>query len=670
MPNIAALQEQIILARKEIQQLNDKYLINKILENVISHATQADATSIWLYKQEKNAFVKALDYDTSISIHKKEGLFYKAYVSNAVAIYNNITSEKGYTPSIDNFENFELKSKIFFPLNLDEKFLGIITLSLNEDNNKKFTYNDVEMLRAIKPFLLENLFIDRRAKKSKDSGQRRRQDDVIENLNTLQSSRELPQTSQAMLDSISNIVHDIRTPANGLYGFLEILQEQVQDERLKIYIKHAKESAQLINELTTSILDGVSTKKEPNTSETKSINSIKFFSDVAEIFSANMFKKNIQYNIFIDPFLPKEIVLDSMKIKRVIMNLIGNASKFTPQNGSIEFSVRYKQKEKKLHIFVKDSGIGIAKEKQSEIFEAFKQAEDTTKELYGGTGLGLSICAAYVKELGGKLLLESQLNKGSTFYFSLPMEIKDYAIQFKTLKDQKTVLSILMNKENSFVANHIARYFVKMGIDVDKLHSVASVKLIPPETTHLITFEKKLTHEVFSFIKIKKLKHLVVEENFLSLKSSHIQGAQIISQYTSYSEALYSFVNEEKIPKILIVEDDPISISLLKTMLDDEYCDIDTVIDGEEGLSCLHRALAKEHPYSIVYSDENMPKLSGSQMIQKYKKLEEEKNIRKTKFAYISGDECQDKHKQLFDYCLNKPFKKSEVVSIFTEQTQ
>ncbi len=474
-----------------------------------------------------------------------------------------------------------------------------------------------------------------------------------------------------MIDSISNIVHDIRTPANGLYGFLEILQEQIQDTRLKEYVKHAKESAHLINELTTSILDGVSKKTEPMvSSKPKSTNTVKFFSDIAEIFSANMSKKNIQYNIFIDPLLPKEIILENMKIKRVIMNLISNASKFTSQDGSIEFSVRYKHKERKLHIFVKDTGIGIAKEKQEKIFEAFQQAEESTKELYGGTGLGLSICAAYVKELGGRLLLDSELNKGSTFYFDLPMDITDYAVKFKTLTNKESVMTIIMHKENSFVANHMARYFVKVGMNVDNINAVANLSLVPPQTTHLITFEKKLTHGIFSYVKQKRIKHLVVEENFLSLKSSQIQDAMIISQYTYFGEALYSFVNQEKIPKVLIVEDDPISISLLKTMLEDEYCDIDTASNGQEGLEFLTRAVFNNNPYCIVYSDQNMPKLSGNEMIREYNKLQTKNQKRETKFAYISGDICKEEDQNLFDYFLAKPFKKQKICKILTELTQ
>jgi CheY-like chemotaxis protein len=378
-----------------------------------------------------------------------------------------------------------------------------------------------------------------------------------------------------------------------------------------------------------------------------------------------MSKKNINYNIFIDPLLPKEIMLNSMKTKRTIMNLIGNASKFTPENGSIEFSVRYKDKEKKLHIFVKDNGIGIAKDKQSEIFKAFTQAEDDTKNRYGGTGLGLSICAGYVKDMGGKLSLESELNKGSTFYFDIPMEIKDYAVKFKSIEDSEINIAILMTKKNSFVANHIARYFVKIGISVDKIEAVTSFEEVSKDVTHLLAFENKLCGEIFVYAKRNQKKLLVIEEKFLSLNDYNLDGAALISQYTYFGEALYNFVNKKKIPKILIVEDDFISSILLKAMFENEYCEVHSATNGQDGLEMLSSALRNNNPYDIVYTDHSMPLLSGSEMLERYFTLEKKKSIKKLVTVSVSGESENLNELYDFDFYATKPFSKKEIVSIF-----
>jgi signal transduction histidine kinase len=597
-----------------------------------------------------------------ISMETKEGLLYKCFATKEAGIYNYLTSEKGYVASIDNPDSIKMKSKIMIPLFNEESFLGIVTAYSSVRKIKNFTNDDLELFRAITPFIIDAIS-KMRSNSSKTPLSESTSQSSIEKLESFEASRTDVKDAQAILDFTSNIVHDIRTPANGLFGFLEILEEQIEDVRIKEYISHAKSSASLINQLTTSILDGVSSKRELISTELQTVDTLKFFSEIAEIFSANMYKKSINYNIFIDPVLPRKIELDTMKLKRVIMNLISNASKFTPENGSIEFSVRYKQKEKKLHIFIKDNGIGIAKEKQKEIFEAFKQAESNTKELYGGTGLGLSISAAYVKEMGGKLLIDSELDKGSVFYFDIEPEIKDDRFLFKPISKNTQSITILLDKKNNFVANHIARYLVKLGVQVDKIKGVTNPNQIPSDTTHLIVFENRLDDKLTAYVKEKQYKSLVVEENFLSLQIDDFADSALISQYSFFGEALYEFVCRCKAPKVLIVEDDAISRMLLKTMLKDEFCTIDLASNGEEGLALLKEALDSEIPYDIVYTDHSMPLLSGNEMLRRYFALGEATD--KTTTVSISGDINHTGSTYDFDLYAVKPFKKEEIVSIF-----
>jgi len=663
MFNISLLKKDLIKKTKEISIITNNIEINNILENLITELVDAEFSSIWIYdfpmlSRERSTETK------QISIEEKKGLLYECLSRKQSIIYNYLSSEKGYVPAIDNPDNIKIKSKVMIPLIDNGMFIGIATAYSSVKKIKKFTKTDLEIFQAITPFIIESIY--KMKKNSENIALPETQitpnsDENLDNLEKLHSETKEP---REMLDYMSNIVHDIRTPANGLLGFLEILQEQIDDVRLKEYVGHAKNSALLINELTTSILDGVSHQREPVNKEPKTVNCVKFFSDIAEIFSANMSKKNINYNIFIDPLLPKEIELNSMKTKRVIMNLISNASKFTPENGSIEFSLRYKAKEKKLHIFVKDSGIGIAEDKQSAIFEAFTQAEENTKDIYGGTGLGLSICASYVKEMGGKLSIESKLNHGSTFYFDLPMDIKDYAHKFEPIKNSKTTVAILMDKDNSVVANHIARYLVKIGVNVDKITAITQLKQLSSDITHIISFENRLSGDLFLHVKQNAIKLLVVEEKFLSLDVNNLDGAMLISQYSYFGDSLYSFVNESSIPRVLIVEDDNISIVLIKSMLENEYCEIDIAQNGADGLELLTYALKSSNPYTIVYTDHSMPILSGSDMLREYKKLEAQSSQRKTTTVSVSGD-TRDLDLNNYDHFATKPFRKEEIVSTF-----
>jgi len=679
MTDISKLKDRLAKESEIIDNSTDNIKINKIVENIITDITDAEYSSIWMH--DSLVLLREREHGVrNVSMESKEGLLYRCFVTKKAGIYNYLTSEKGYAPHIDNPDKIKMKSKIMIPLMLQDRFLGIVTAYSSVKKIKNFTNDDLEIFKAITPFVVNavykmqannskglNINIDRRLKDNIDNGLRRRSDDSINNLEHIETSRKETKNTQEILDFTSNIVHDIRTPANGLLGFLEILEEQIEDTRLKGYISHAKSSASLINELTTSILDSVSEKREPHLSSTKTVDSVKFFAEIAEIFSANMYKKEINYNIFIDPLLPKKIEIDSMRIKRVAINLISNASKFTPEHGAIEFSVRYKQKEKKLHIFVKDNGIGIAKEKQQDIFEAFKQAEENTKDLFGGTGLGLSICAAYVKEMGGKLLVDSELEKGSTFYFDIPLKIKDETLLLKPISNQKLSVAILLSKKNLPIANHITRYLTKIGVNVDGIKAATDLKQFREHTTHLIVFENMLDGLIFSYTKKNNIKLLVVEENFLSLKQESLQDAMLISQYGYFGESLYTFASAKTAPKVLIVEDDKISTMLLTTMLEAEYCDIDTAENGEEGLALLADALHSDTPYDIVYTDHNMPLLSGSEMLRRYDSLNKETMSHQTTTVCISGEHNDKDGLYDFDFFAAKPFRKKEIVSIFLD---
>ena len=666
MANIDTLQAKIAKATQDINNSTDNIKINKIIENIITDVTGAEYASVWMHNAQILLRERGIGQVREVSMQLKRGLLYKCFATKESAIYNYLSSEKGYDTAIDNPDNIRLKSKIMIPLVDNGKFLGVVTAYSSIRKIKKFTKDDLEIFKAITPFVISVIYKMRANLSNNSSDEKRLNDDLLDNLNEFKDSRADTKAPQEMLDYVSNIVHDIRTPANGLCGFLEILQEQIKDERLQEYIKHAQNSASLINELTTSILDDISDKRESATKEPTVVNGSEFFASIGEMFSANMFKKHIDYNIFIDPFLPKEIELNSMKMKRVLMNLIGNATKFTPENGNIEFSVRYKEKEKKLHVFVKDSGIGIAREKQEKIFEAFKQAEDNTKELYGGTGLGLSICAGYVKDMGGKLFIDSELDKGSTFYFDIPVEVKDGVKKFKHISNNNINVAILMNKDDAFVAKHIQRYLNKIGISTEKVNAFGSLEQIPSGVTHLIAFEDKLNSDVFIYMKKHNLKSLVVEENFLSLSVCNLEGSTLISKYGYYADELYSFVSTKQIPKVLVVEDDEISVVLLKAILANEYCEVDVAYNGEDGLRLLKNTLNDNTPYDILYTDHDMPFLSGTDMLKKYKKLEQNTPY-KTQVVSISGDINDDKDRMLFDYFATKPFKKDEIVSVFLD---
>ena len=462
---------------------------------------------------------------------------------------------------------------------------------------------------------------------------------------------------------MSNTVHDIRTPANTLYGFLELLEGQLDNPRLLQYIHNAKESAQFINDLTTSVLDRVSSQRERTKAKPVQISPAKFFADIAEIFSANMSNKKIAFNVYIDPFIAKEIMVEDIILKRVIMNLINNAYKFTPRKKTVAFSVQYKADTQHLHISIKDTGIGIAKEKQKEIFKAFEQAEEDTSLYYGGTGLGLAISSQYVKDLGGRLKLKSELDVGSTFYFDIPIAVTNKTITFKPVKRANIYLGILLDNKNVFTGKNVMRYLLQMGINKENIRATKNISKLSNKITHLICFQSQLNDEILAFTQNKKIELLIVEESFLSLvEKGTEEKLTVISQYGYYANVLHTFISNQSQMKVLIVDDDKINIQLISAILEEEFCHIETATDGEKALLMLEGGVKEGEPYSLVYLDNHMPKLTGMEVITQFRAFEKKVGMDPIFAVYISGDTIESRiENSMFDIFLTKPFNKKKI---------
>ncbi len=669
---MSVLENQLRESTKKIDLASSNIDINAIIENLVITLMDAEFSSIWFYDEENAQLLRERATGVrEISINEKQGVLYKCFMTKEHGTYNYLTSEKDYVASVDNPDEIKMKSKIILPLVNNDRLIGILTAYTSVKKIKFFTEDDLELLKAIAPYIIDTICkMHPQAKTElKAENCRRKQHskraefEVVNKVKEIQEAREEVETSDETLAFMSNTIHDIRTPANTLFGFLDLLEEQVNDPRLKQYLLNAKESAGFINDLTTSILDRISSQREREESTKEQVDSIKFFSSVAEMFSSNMYSKKLSYNVFIDPLMPKEIITEPLKLKRIIMNLINNAYKFTASSNSVEFSVKYSKKEKQLTISVKDTGIGIAKEKQEDIFEAFKQADDTTVLNYGGTGLGLAISSGYVKDLGGLFRLESETDKGSEFSFDIHVDSVNDTISFKPIQNKEIKIAILMDAKNKFSANNIARHLTRIGIDKSQIVVITSPSDYKNDITHIIAFQNKTNASVVADSVANKIKCLVVEESLFSIsKDDYHHSCEIISQYTCCVNELYAFINVEEAPKVLIVDDDKISVSLIKTLLDGEFCKISIAGDGEEALNLLSNAHKSGSPFSLAYLDNQMPKISGLDVIKRFRVYEKEKQLKPIYAVSISGEMLKNEEDaKLFNAFATKPFEKEDI---------
>ncbi len=659
--NTATLvQNELAHVSKKVDSAQNNIKINGIIEEFISSVLQSEFTSLWFFNTQKMTLLRERDDDTirELSLDTKEGILYKCFMMEKGQIYNYIASDKDYVALMDNPDNIKIKSKIILPLLDQGKLVGIVTAYSSIKKIKKFVKDDMELLEALSPYLVNILYKMHMPTKSftKESM-------VIKNIKEIEKSREVVETSDETLHVVANFVHDIRTPANTLYGFLELIEDQITDKRLKEYLINAKESAGFINELTSAMLDRVSLHRERAESKLKEIESTKFFAGITEMFISNMHAKQIGFNIYIDPRLPKLIEIEELKLKRTLINLLGNACKFTPNGKNIEFFLKYDAETKKISISIKDEGIGIPKEKQKEIFKAFKQADDTTALNYGGTGLGLSICAEYVRDMGGELQVKSEVDKGTVFYFNIALSsVQDKDGCCLTLqKDNNVKIAILMSTKNSFSLTNMARYMIRMGVKKKNIIVITSVGEIPSDVNNLIIFQHKI-NEATEVLTNKSLKVLIVEEELFSIASDENNRYDVISQYGYYAQKLYQLIDVKEIPKALIVDDDKTSVILLERILENEYCEVDTANNGKIALEMIIDSHKKQTPYNVVYIDNNMPLMSGIEVMKNVREYERDNNLKPIYVASTSGNVLDmQKDGKDFDLYIGKPFKVDDI---------
>lgn len=255
----------------------------------------------------------------------------------------------------------------------------------------------------------------------------------------VQAKEKAEESDRLKSSFLSNMSHEIRTPMNGILGFTELLKEpklsgEEQQEYISIIEKSGARMLNIINDII-SISKIESGEYELFIKDTN-VNEMDEF--LLAFFKPEVVQKGLQISL-VKPLPNEEFIIrtDKEKLYAILTNLIKNAVKFT-MKGSIEFG--HKKKGNTLEYFVKDTGVGINKEKKSMIFERFRQGSEMHSRNYEGAGLGLSISKAYVEMLGGNIWVETEEGKGSTFYFTIPCNIESEAkINYRNATSLKSI---------------------------------------------------------------------------------------------------------------------------------------------------------------------------------------------------------------------------------------
>ncbi|TIH16545.1 sensor histidine kinase [Marinifilum sp. JC120] len=450
--------------------------------------------------------------------------------------------------------------------------------------------------------------------------------------------------SKSKSEFMANVSHEIRTPMNAIIGMADLTMETSlsgkQREFLKIIISSGKVLLRLIND----ILDFSKIEAGKLSLEEVNFNLHQLIHDISDLFVEQMVASQTELVIDIRPDVPQRIIGDPLRLRQVLVNITANAFKFT-NKGEIIITVSADQinaNKAEIVFAIKDTGIGIPKEVQPYLFEAFKQADGSTTRKYGGTGLGLSISKRIVDLMGGNIWFRSRAEEGSTFFFTITPDVavEPSSVDFEVPQKLKNT-PILVVDDNFAVRSVLVRYLKQFGFQPTSVPDAEqALKLIEENKDNqfkLVIIDLKLpgisgdeaSIEIRKTYDTKELPIMMITATEMNTAIAKAQNAQInrmmskplkqASLFNSimeifgykapkkdFTEPSQPIENEFKGFRMLLVEDNPINQQVAEQILEPTGIEIVSAPNGAEAVK-----MVQESGYDIVLMDIQMPEMDG-----------------------------------------------------------
>jgi PAS domain S-box-containing protein len=508
--------------------------------------------------------------------------------------------------------------------------------------------------------------------------------------------------SIAKSDFLASMSHEIRTPLNGVIGFTDLLMKTTLNDSQQQYLSAVSQSANSLLGIINDILDFSKIEAGKLELDITQNDLLDFSSQVADMIKFQAHQKGLELLLNVSPEIPRFVMIDAIRLRQVLVNVLGNAVKFT-HKGEIEFKIEYLGENKEglsdFRFSVRDTGMGIATKFQEKIFEAFSQEDTSTSRQFGGTGLGLTISNKLLGLMGSKLDLLSEPGVGSTFSFNVAFK----AMQVNTtetgnLELIRKVLIVDDNDHNRFILREILAFkdiksieakngpeaikLVEAGNNfdailmdyhmpgMDGIETIRQIRAIKKEnntespvillysssddeSVKAACTELKIHHRLVKPIKMQQLYDAL---SWLSITekdgAGYITQPEIPDFVSSYNRDL----------TVLIVEDNSVNMFLIKTILADIVPNA-TLLEARNGKIAVEQ-YSKVRP-DLIFMDIQMPVMNGYEASEAIRKIGS--GTRVPIIALTAGTVKGEREKCLsfgMDDYITKPVVRDTIVNI------
>ncbi|MCG9721383.1 two-component sensor histidine kinase BarA [Shewanella sp. Isolate7] len=517
----------------------------------------------------------------------------------------------------------------------------------------------------------------------------------IQNVELDLAKKRALEASRIKSEFLANMSHELRTPLNGVIGFAKQLLKTPLHASQQDYIKTIEKSATNLLGIINDILDFSKLEAGKMELENMPFALRELIDDTISLLANSAKDKDLELVVDIEPSINDNVSGDALRVSQVITNLVGNAIKFT-DSGSVHLKMRLTSEETdkvNVRCEITDTGIGIDKPHQAQLFQAFGQADSSISRRFGGTGLGLIITKRLLNRMGGQIGCISAPGKGSTFWFTLPLKLSSYPISQPLETDKlidKTVLlfeprelsrkvhesllshwgmqsvSITTPEDLARVAGEEGRHFDYAIISCNDLASSPNLLNVLNKIAKISNYTLYLYSSTESTAKmsliqptVDKVMQAPVGERALAVTLINPHRAQF--EAMPFQEAIKETQEREPM-SVLAVDDNPANLKLIKTLLKELVTQVTVTDNGQEAIE-----ITKAKSFDLIFMDIQMP---GTDGFSATKQIREHSLNRNTPIVAVTAHAIAEERERIdqsgMDGYLPKPIDEAALKSVIS----